>query len=83
MNQAFKERKLHIYYWRESNDEVDFVVEYKKRVIALEVKTSKVGGLTGLNAFTKIYHPEKSLVIGSDGIPWEEFLQMDVLDLYS
>ncbi|MEB2784890.1 ATP-binding protein [Algoriphagus persicinus] len=83
INQAFKERKLHIYYWREGNDEVDFVVEYKKRVIALEVKTSRVGGLAGLNTFTKTYHPEKSLVIGSDGIPWEEFLQMDVLDLYS
>ncbi|REG94418.1 ATP-binding protein [Algoriphagus antarcticus] len=83
MNQAFKERKLHIYYWREGNDEVDFVVEYKKRVIALEVKTSKVGGLTGMNAFKNTYHPEKSLVIGTDGIPWEEFLQVDVLDLYS
>ncbi|PZX47079.1 ATP-binding protein [Algoriphagus chordae] len=83
VNQAFKERKLHIYYWREGNDEVDFVVEYKKRIIALEVKTSRLGGLTGMNAFTNTYHPEKSLVIGPDGIPWDEFLQMDVLDLYS
>lgn len=83
VNQAFKERKLHIYYWREGNDEVDFIVEYKKRIIALEVKTSRVGGLTGMNAFTNTYHPEKSLVVGTDGIPWEEFLQMDVLDLYS
>lgn len=83
INQAFKEKKLNIYYWREGNDEVDFVVEYKKRIIALEVKTSKVGSLTGLNSFVKQYHPEKSLVIGTDGIPWQEFLQMDVLDLYS
>lgn len=82
VNQAFKERKLHIYYWREGNDEVDFVVEYKKRIIALEVKTSRVGGLSGLNSFTNTYHPEKALVVGTDGIPWEEFLQMDVLDLY-
>ncbi|MEP0713719.1 MAG: ATP-binding protein [Algoriphagus sp.] len=83
VNQSFKERKLHIYYWREGNDEVDFVVEYKKRIIALEVKTSKVGGLAGMNAFTVSYHPEKSLVIGTDGIPWVEFLQMDVLDLFT
>ncbi|WP_026966206.1 ATP-binding protein [Algoriphagus terrigena] len=83
INQAFKEKKLNIYYWREGNDEVDFVVEYKKRIIALEVKTSKVGSLTGLNSFARQYHPEKSLVIGTDGIPWQEFLQMDVLDLYS
>ena len=83
INQAFKEKKLNIYYWREGNEEVDFVVEYKKRIIALEVKTSKVGSLTGLNSFARQYHPEKSLVIGTDGIPWQEFLQMDVLDLYS
>lgn len=82
VNQAFKEKKLNIYYWREGNEEVDFVVEYKKRIIALEVKTSKVGGLTGLNAFAKQYRPEKSLVIGTDGIPWEKFLQLDVLSLY-
>lgn len=83
VNQAFKDKKLSIYYWREGNDEVDFVVEYKKRIIALEVKTSKVGALSGMNAFVKNYHPEKSFVIGTDGIPWEEFLQMDILSLYS
>lgn len=83
VNQAFKDKKLKIYYWREGNDEVDFVVEYKKRIIAIEVKTSKVGALPGMNAFVKTYRPEKSLVVGTDGIPWEEFLQMDVLSLYS
>ena len=83
INQSFKIKKLNIYYWREGNDEVDFVVEYQKRIIALEVKTSKVGGLTGLNAFAKAFRPEKSLVIGTDGIPWEDFLQMNVLDLYT
>ncbi len=83
VNQAFKDRKLSIYYWREGNDAVDFVVEYKKRIIALEVKTSKVRALSGMNAFVKNYHPEKTFVIGTGGIPWEEFLQLDVLSLYS
>ena len=83
INQSFKNKKLKIYYWREGNDEVDFVVEFKKRIIALEVKTSKVGSLTGMNAFSKNFHPEKSFVVGTGGIPWEEFLQLDVLDLFS
>lgn len=83
INQSFKIKKLNIYYWREANDEVDFVVEYQKRIIALEMKTTKVGGLAGLNAFAKAFRPEKSLVIGTDGIPWEEFLQMNVLELYA
>ncbi|MHA7131230.1 ATP-binding protein [Algoriphagus namhaensis] len=82
INQSFKEKKLNIYYWREGNDEVDFVVEYKKRIIALEVKTSKTGKLSGLNAFDKLFRPEKSLLIGGDGIPWQEFLQLDVLTFF-
>lgn len=83
VNQAFKEKKLNLYYWREANSEVDFVLEYKKRIISLEVKTSKVGSLAGMNAFAAQFHPEKSLVIGTGGIPWEEFLQLDVLELYA
>ncbi|WP_026953320.1 ATP-binding protein [Algoriphagus mannitolivorans] len=82
INQSFKIKKLNLYYWREANDEVDFIVEYQKRIIAMEVKTSKVGGLAGLNTFAKAFSPEKSLVIGTDGIPWEDFLQMNVLDLF-
>lgn len=83
INQSFKDKKIKLYYWRDANDEVDFVVEYKKRIIALEVKTSKVGALSGMNAFSKNFHPEKSLVVGTGGIPWEEFLQLDVLDFFS
>lgn len=83
INQSFKDKKLNVYYWREGNEEVDFVLEYKKRVIALEVKSSKTGTLSGMNAFAKQFKPEKTLLIGADGIPWQEFLQMDVLDLYA
>jgi hypothetical protein len=52
-------------------------------VIALEVKSSKTGTLSGMNAFSKQFKPEKSILIGADGIPWQEFLQMDILDLYA
>jgi uncharacterized protein len=82
INQVFKHKKLSLHYWREGNDEVDFVVEYNKQVIALEVKSGKSGKLSGLNAFYKKFKPEKSLLIGVDGIPWQEFLQMKVVDLF-
>jgi uncharacterized protein len=83
INQYFKDKKLNVYYWREGNEEVDFVLEYKKRVIALEVKTSKTGTLSGMNAFAKQFKPEKILLIGAEGIHWQEFLQIDVLDLFA
>ncbi|EON78716.1 archaeal ATPase [Lunatimonas lonarensis] len=82
INQAFKNKKLTIHYWREGNDEVDFVVAYKNQVIALEVKSGKTGKLSGLGAFDEKFKPAKSLLIGETGIQWQEFLQMDVLDLF-
>ncbi|MDN3686825.1 ATP-binding protein [Cyclobacterium jeungdonense] len=82
INQAFKNKKLTIYYWREGNDEVDYVAVYNNRVIALEVKSGKTGKLSGLKAFHKKFKPEKSLLIGDTGIHWQEFLQTNVLDLF-
>ncbi|WP_235941490.1 ATP-binding protein [Cyclobacterium roseum] len=82
INQAFKNKKLTIYYWREGNDEVDYVVVYNNRVIALEVKSGKTGKLSDLGAFHKKFKPEKSLLIGEAGIHWQEFLQTNVLDLF-
>ncbi len=82
VNQVFKDKKLSLYYWKEGNDEVDFVLEYKKKVIGLEVKSGYTGRLTGLIAFKEKFNPDKALVIGSGGIPWQEFLQMDVLELF-
>jgi hypothetical protein len=61
---------------------VDYVVAYNKKVIALEVKSGKTGKLSGLGAFDKKFNPEKSLLIGDAGIHWQEFLQMNVLDLF-
>lgn len=82
INQAFKNKKLTIHYWREGNDEVNFVVAYKSQVIALEVKSGKTGKLSGLNAFDKKFKPAKSLLIGEAGIQWQEFLKLNVLDLF-
>ncbi|EOZ99754.1 archaeal ATPase [Indibacter alkaliphilus LW1] len=82
INQAFKDKKLSLLYWKEGNDEVDFVVEYKKRVIGLEVKSGAVGKLSRLQAFREKFKPHRTFLVGRGGIPWQEFLEMDVVDLF-
>ncbi len=68
-----------IYYWRKSNREVDFAVEYNKKVIGIEVKSSKRrGALAGMKAFADEFDVKKKLLIGGDGIPIEEFLSNGV-----
>lgn len=67
-----------VYYWRDNNDEVDFVLVRRKRKVAIEVKSGRRTINEGLPKFTKAYHPYKALIVGSGGLSFEEFLSMDL-----
>lgn len=69
-------------YWRHINEEVDFVLEHKGKVIGLEVKSGVKKPLSGLQAFKKQFQPDKVLLIGTGGLPWEEFLGMNPGQLF-
>lgn len=69
-------------YWREGNDEVDFVIEQKK-IIGIEVKSGAAHNTSGMAAFKKKFNPDKLVVIGNTGLPWQEFLQMKPEELFS
>ena len=64
-----------LFYWRERNYEVDFVVRAGRAVTAIEVKSGR-GRDThpGLAAFADVFKPTRMLLVGGDGIPAEEFL---------
>lgn len=67
-------------YWREGNDEVDFVIA-SKQMMGIEVKSGATQRLSGINAFKKMHHPDKMLLVGTEGLTWQEFLKMNPLDL--
>lgn len=71
-----------VHYWRERSDEVDFIIERKGRVIALEVKTNAKVSTEGMSAFKAQFNPDKILLIGKGGLPWEEFLEMNPVELF-
>ena len=71
-----------LHYWRERGEEVDFVLERKGRIIALEVKTGMKTALPGFATFKKQFNPDKVLLIGSGGLPWQEFLNMEPVSLF-
>lgn len=81
INYAVSER-YKLYYWREGNHEVDFVLEYKGKVVALEVKSGKRNTNTGIGVFSKRFNPEKVMLIGTGGIPFETFLKINPKDLF-
>jgi predicted AAA+ superfamily ATPase len=66
-----------LFYWREVSKEVDFVLRRGDKVLALEVKAgNRRTSLPGMAAFEKAFGPAKKLLVGTGGIPFEEFLQI-------
>jgi len=72
-----------VYYWREKNDEVDFILERKNTLIALEVKTGRRAENSGMRVFAQTFKPKKVLLVGTGGIDIETFLRMNPGDLFS
>ena len=81
INQSIAER-YSVFYWRERNEEVDFIIQQDSRVIALEVKSGRRGENKGISTFSKLYHPHKVLIVGTNGITIEEFLRMYPSELF-
>ena len=71
-----------VYYWRENNFEVDFIVERNNKIWALEVKSGKRGMNSGLHLFRQKFNPYRAFVIGTDGVSIEEFLLANLDDFF-
>ena len=70
-----------LFYWREGNHEVDFVVRRGDRVTAIEVKSgARRESLSGMKAFAKRFEVSRSLLVGADGILVGDFLSRPVAE---
>jgi len=69
------ESGLEVFYWREGDLEVDFVVRSGRSLFAIEVKSgSSRRPLPGVNEFAKKHRSARPLLIGEGGVPLEDFL---------
>ena len=68
-----------VFYWRDRNREVDFVVRAGRAVTAIEVKSGRTRqALPGMAASSEGFRPDRSLLVGGDGIAVDEFLSKPV-----
>lgn len=75
LNLAFA-KEIELFYWRDGNYEVDFVVRVGQKHIAIEVKSSmSKKALPGLSAFSKVFDVHRKLLVGDNGIPIADFLR--------
>jgi len=81
VSQAFIHR-FEVFYWRERNDEVDFILRKKGSVVAIEVKSNAEKKTEGLDKFRQLFNPQSSFIVGDGGIGVEDFFLMDIRKLF-
>ncbi|MCB0746462.1 MAG: ATP-binding protein [Ignavibacteriae bacterium] len=74
--------EFNVYYWRHKGNEVDFVLERNGKIIGLEIKSGLQQYSKGLENFNKDFSAEKVMLIGKSGFPWEDFLDINPVELF-
>lgn len=64
-------------YWRDRNDEVDFVIHDQEYSLGIEVKSGGESYTKGMENYIKKFSDSKTLLVGHTGFPLAEFLKMD------
>jgi predicted AAA+ superfamily ATPase len=69
-----------LHYWRERNHEVDFVVKAGRWLTSIEVKSGRAPQAhPGTAAFIEAFKPQRTLLVGGDGIALDDFLGKPVM----
>ncbi|MGH8252356.1 MAG: DUF4143 domain-containing protein, partial [Steroidobacteraceae bacterium] len=64
-----------LFYWRDRGQEVDFVAKGGSRLTAIEVKSGRAPHAhPGTAAFAAAFKVRRTLLVGGDGVPVDEFL---------
>jgi predicted AAA+ superfamily ATPase len=71
-----------VYYWNRGELEVNFVLERHGKIVAVELVHGNKPGGRGLNAFKKEFTPDKTYVVGSEGLSWREVLRINPGELF-
>ncbi len=67
--------RIELFYWREGDREVDFVLQLGDKLIAIEVKSGRESiHRSGIDSFVKQFKPDRILLVGDQGIPLKTFL---------
>ena len=75
------ELEYNLFYWRDANEEVDFVIAKGEHLVAIEVKSGKRQMNSGLPTFRERFRPQVSMVVGGNAMPVEEFVTGNLANL--
>jgi predicted AAA+ superfamily ATPase len=77
--QSGSKEGVKVTYWREGDQEVDFVLEKGRRLTAIEVKSGRPReSRSGMEAFDRKWEPTRKLLVGSGGISLPDFFSAPI-----
>ena len=65
--------QIEVFYWRERDSEVDFVLKKGDKITAIEVKSGAAKLNYGIDIFVKRFSPNRVFLVGDEGIPVQDF----------
>lgn len=71
-----------LYYWRDGNNEVDFIIKTGKKTIAIEFKSGKATFHKGLVAFSEKFKPMKTILVSDYEWNWKDFFSLNISQLF-
>lgn len=71
-----------VFYWRERDKEVDYILQKKGRIIAIEVKSNGEKYNAGLGEIREMYNPYMTMVVGDGGMKAADFLSINPVKLF-
>lgn len=81
ISQAFAHR-FEVYYWRDRNDEVDFILRKHNSVVAIEVKSNSEANTSGFDRFKREFNPSAAIIVGSHGMSPADFLSLNLSAIF-
>ena len=73
-----KTEHFEVFWWRQDNRKVDFVISRGDEIVAIEVKSGRIKGVGGLLVFKQKFPNARLLVVGDLNNSVEAFLSGDV-----
>lgn len=73
-----------LFYWRDGDKEVDFVIRSARRVVAIEVKSGRRrDSAPGIAALAATHRVHRKLLVGTQGIEVGDFLRRPVVEWFT
>ena len=75
--------EVRLYYWKDKNYKVDFILEFDDNLVAFEIEAGTgLKSTNSLKEFAKRFNVKLSSLVGKNGIPIEEFLSIPAKDWF-